>query len=93
MRRSIFYSLAVLAVVGTPPGVAMAGRSKVITHIRTYDIRRERQGADRAMDGPKHSFLTRAIAQTSYTVDFDFDRRATKRTSVIRGYRQRETRA
>lgn len=78
MRRSIFYSLAVLAVVGTPPGVAMAG-SKVITHIRTYDIEGESGKAlIEAMDksGPKHGFLTRAIAQTSYTVDWNFDLKA-----------------
>ncbi|WP_054308845.1 DUF922 domain-containing protein [Mesorhizobium sp. 1M-11] len=78
MRRSIFCSLAVLAVVGTLPGIAMAG-SKVVTHIRTYDIEGESGKAlIEAMDksGPKHGFLTRAIAQTSYTVEWDFDLKA-----------------
>lgn len=78
MRRSIFCSLAVLAVVGMLPGVAMAG-SKVITHVRTYDIEGESGRAlIQAMDksGPKHGFLTRAIAQTSYTIDWDFDLKA-----------------
>lgn len=78
MRRSIFCSLTLLAVAGTLPGIAMAG-SKVVTHIRTYDIEGESGRAlIEAMDksGPKHGFLTRAIAQTSYTVDWDFDLKA-----------------
>ncbi len=77
MGRSIFCSLALLAAIGAP-GVATAG-SKVITHIRTYDIAGESGKAlIDAMDksGPKHGFLTRAIAQTSYTVDWNFDLRA-----------------
>lgn len=77
MRCSIFCSLAVLAAMSTP-GIAVAG-SKVITHIRTYDIAGESGRAlIEAMDksGPKHGFLTRAIAQTSYTVDWNFDLKA-----------------
>ncbi|PLP59726.1 hypothetical protein CYK37_10520 [Mesorhizobium loti] len=77
MSRSVLCSLVVFAAACVP-GVAVAG-SKVVTHVRTYDIAGESgQALIDAMDksGPKHGFLTRAIAQTSYTVDWDFDLKA-----------------
>ena len=66
--------LAIGAVCGLAPS-ASAG-TKVLVKTRTYDITGTTgAGLVVAMDrrGPKHGFMTRAIAQTAYTVDWDFD--------------------
>ncbi|MBZ9795804.1 DUF922 domain-containing protein [Mesorhizobium sp. ES1-4] len=54
---------------------ASAG-TKLVVHVRSYDVAGN-TGADliEAMDrqGPKHGYMTRAIAETGYTVHWDLD--------------------
>ncbi|AZO42442.1 DUF922 domain-containing protein [Mesorhizobium sp. M7D.F.Ca.US.005.01.1.1] len=66
--------LAMGALFGSAP-VASAG-TRVVVKTRTYDITGTTGLALMgAMDrkGPKHGFMTHAIAQTGYTVDWDLD--------------------
>jgi predicted secreted Zn-dependent protease len=68
--------MVVFAVI--PPAAAGA---KVTVKTQTYDISGDSGRAlVRAMDrtGPRHGFMTRAIAQTSYTVDWDLQVRETR---------------
>ena len=67
----------IAAVAAVTPAVAGA---KVIIKTQSYDIAGESGRAlVMAMDqsGPRHGFMTRAIAQTSYTVDWDLQVRET----------------
>ena len=66
--------LAALAFVGAglQPGPAAAG-TKVVVRTKTYAVAGSTGAAlVKAMDrnGPRHGFMTRAIAQTTYTVDW-----------------------
>jgi predicted secreted Zn-dependent protease len=66
--------LAIGALFGSAPA-ASAG-TRVVVKTRTYDITGTTGLAlMEAMDrkGPKHGFMTHAIAQTGYTVDWDLD--------------------
>ena len=66
--------LAIGALFGSAPP-ASAG-TRVVVKTRTYDITGTTGLAlMEAMDrkGPKHGFMTHAIAQTGYTVDWDLD--------------------
>jgi len=70
--------LTCLVAIGAACGLAPAASAgtKVLVKTRTYDITGTTgAGLVVAMDrrGPKHGFMTRAIAQTAYTVDWDFD--------------------
>lgn len=73
MRRTVLTCLVAIGALCAPE--ALAG-TRVVVQTRTYDIT-GRSGATLvdAMDskGPKHGFMTRAIAQTAYTVDWDLD--------------------
>ncbi|MER9299718.1 DUF922 domain-containing protein [Mesorhizobium sp. M0621] len=75
MRVAVLACLmAIGAVCGSAPA-ASAG-TKVLVKTRTYDITGTTGLAlMKAMDrkGPKHGFMTHAIAQTGYTVDWDLD--------------------
>lgn len=75
MRLAVLACLvAIGALYGTAPA-AVAG-TKVLVKTRTYDITGTTGLAlMQAMDrkGPKHGFMTHAIAQTGYTVDWDLD--------------------
>jgi predicted secreted Zn-dependent protease len=70
--------LACLVAIGALCGSALAASagSRVVVKTRTYDITGTTGLAlMEAMDrkGPKHGFMTHAIAQTGYTVDWDLD--------------------
>jgi predicted secreted Zn-dependent protease len=75
-------STALLATVTAAAAVispAVAG-AKVVIKTQSYDISGDSGRAlVTAMDrtGPRHGFMTRAIAQTSYTVDWDLQVRET----------------
>lgn len=73
MRRTVLTCLVAIGALYAPE--ALAG-TKIVIQTRTYDITGG-SGATLvdAMDskGPKHGFMTRAIAQTAYTVDWDLD--------------------
>jgi predicted secreted Zn-dependent protease len=75
MRPAVLACLvAIGALCGTAPA-AVAG-TKVLVKTRTYDITGTTGLAlMEAMNrkGPKHGFMTHAIAQTGYTVDWDLD--------------------
>lgn len=71
-RPSISFLAIVLAALGatSPPAAA----AKILVKTRTYAVTGDSGAAlVKAMDrsGPRHGFMTRAIAQTSYTVDWD----------------------
>ncbi|MER9327690.1 DUF922 domain-containing protein [Mesorhizobium sp. M0152] len=73
MRRTILTCLAAIGALGAPE--ALAG-TKAVVQTRTYDIMGNSGAAlVEAMDskGPKHGFMTHAIAQTAYTVDWTLD--------------------
>ncbi len=70
--------LTCLVAIGTLCGFApsASAASKILVKTRTYEITGTTGAAlVEAMDhkGPKHGFMTRAIAQTGYTVDWDLD--------------------
>jgi predicted secreted Zn-dependent protease len=70
--------LACFVAIGALCGSALAASagSRVVVKTRTYDITGTTGLAlMEAMDrkGPKHGFMTHAIAQTGYTVDWDLD--------------------
>jgi predicted secreted Zn-dependent protease len=70
--------LTCLVAIGALCGLASAASAgtKVLIKTRTYDITGTTGAAlIEAMDrkGPKHGFMTHAIAQTGYTVDWDLD--------------------
>lgn len=73
--RSIAFKTMLAAVIGCfLVGPAEAG-VKVVTRTQTYPIvGATGQALVKAMDrnGPRRGFMTRAIAQTSYTVDWQF---------------------
>lgn len=75
MRLAVLtFGVAIAALCGSV-AAASAG-SKVVVKTRTYDITGTTGLAlMEAMDrkGPKHGFMTHAIAQTGYTVDWDLD--------------------
>lgn len=71
-------TLSVLTAIGALSGFASAAQAdvKVVVKTQTYDISGATgealvQSMDR--NGPRHGFMARAIAQTSYTKDWDFD--------------------
>lgn len=71
MRLAVLIFLAALGLSQVP--VALAG-TKLIVKTQTYDVTGETgEALLKAMDrnGPKHGFMTRAIAQTRYTVDWE----------------------
>lgn len=74
MRLTSLTMLAAACVLSCV-SAASAG-TKLIVHVRTYDVA-GKTGADlvEAMDrlGPKHGYMTRAIAETGYTVHWDLD--------------------
>ncbi|TPN41108.1 DUF922 domain-containing protein [Mesorhizobium sp. B2-3-3] len=55
---------------------AASAGTKIVVHVRNYDVA-GKTGAELvdAMDrqGPKHGYMTRAIAETGYTVHWDLD--------------------
>ncbi|QND65638.1 DUF922 domain-containing protein [Mesorhizobium loti] len=75
MRLAVLACLLTIgALFGSAPA-ASAG-TRVVVKTRTYDITGTTGLAlMEAMDrkGPKHGFMTHAIAQTGYTVDWDLD--------------------
>ncbi|MDX8512271.1 DUF922 domain-containing Zn-dependent protease [Mesorhizobium captivum] len=73
MRLAVLTCLAAIGVLCAPQ--ASAG-TRVLVQTRSYDIQGNSGAAlIAAMDGkgPKHGFMTHAIAQTAYTVDWDLD--------------------
>jgi predicted secreted Zn-dependent protease len=74
MRRMRLAILAACCVLSF--GTAASADIKLTVHVRTYDIS-GKTGAELvdAMDGlgPRHGYTTRAIAETSYAVHWDFD--------------------
>lgn len=71
MRRTVLTCLIVIGTLCAPE--AWAG-TRAIVQTRTYDIKGSSGTAFiEAMDskGPKHGFMTHAIATTAYTVDWD----------------------
>jgi predicted secreted Zn-dependent protease len=83
MRLAFSTSLIVPVVAATLVSGPAAAGVKIRTETRTYVVTGNSGAAlvdamDRA--GPRHGFMTRAIAQTSYTVDWDIQVRATDRT-------------
>ncbi|MFK0688564.1 DUF922 domain-containing protein [Mesorhizobium sp. IMUNJ 23033] len=75
MRLAVLTCLVAIAALCGSAAAASAG-SKVVVKTRTYDITGTTGLAlMEAMDrkGPKHGFMTHAIAQTGYTVDWDLD--------------------
>jgi len=74
MRMLVLFCVAI-ATAGGIVGTASAG-VKTLAKTRTYDITgRTGAGLVLAMNrsGPKQGFMTHAIAQTGYTVDWAFD--------------------
>ena len=70
--------LTCLVAIGTLCSFApsASAASKILVKTRTYEITGTTGAAlVEAMDhkGPKHGFMTRAIAQTGYTVDWELD--------------------
>ncbi|UCI06741.1 DUF922 domain-containing protein [Mesorhizobium sp. B1-1-8] len=68
--------LVCLVAIGALCAPAASAASRVLVQTRNYDIAGNSGAAlIEAMDskGPKHGFTTRAIAQTAYTVNWDFD--------------------
>ncbi|TIS93116.1 MAG: DUF922 domain-containing protein [Mesorhizobium sp.] len=75
MRLAVLTSLVAIGALCGVASAASAG-TKVLVKTRTYDITGTTGAAlIEAMDrkGPKHGFMTHAIAQTGYTSDWDFD--------------------
>lgn len=75
MRLAVLACLVAIGALCGPAPAALAG-TMVLVQTRTYDITGTTGLAlMEAMDrkGPKHGFMTRAIAQTGYTVDWDLD--------------------
>jgi predicted secreted Zn-dependent protease len=75
MRLAVLTCLVTIGALCGGVSVAAAG-TKVLIKTRTYDITGTTGAAlMEAMDrkGPKHGFMTHAIAQTGYTVDWDLD--------------------
>lgn len=73
MRRTAL-AFATAACVALPAGGALA-QAKVSITTKYYDVAgRSGVALIKAMDkkGPRHGFMTRAIAQTSYTVGWEF---------------------
>ncbi|MDX8446125.1 DUF922 domain-containing Zn-dependent protease [Mesorhizobium captivum] len=73
MRLAVLTCLVAIGALCAPQ--ASAG-TRVLVQTRTYDIAGNSGAAlIEAMDskGPKHGFMTHAIAQTAYTVDWDLD--------------------
>ncbi|MDX8491443.1 DUF922 domain-containing protein [Mesorhizobium sp. VK22B] len=73
MRLAVLTCLVAIGAMCAPQ--ASAG-TRVLVQTRTYDIAGNSGVAlIEAMDskGPKHGFMTHAIAQTAYTVDWDLD--------------------
>ncbi|PBC02594.1 DUF922 domain-containing protein [Mesorhizobium sp. WSM3860] len=71
MRMAALTCLVALGALCAPQ--ASAG-TRVLVQTRTYDIAGNSGGAlikAMASKGPKHGFMTRAIAQTAYTVDWE----------------------
>lgn len=76
---SLLVSVLAFATATSP---ALAG-AKVLVKTRTYAVAGDNGVAlVKAMDrsGPRHGFMTRAIAQTSYTVDWNLQVRTTHKT-------------
>jgi len=75
MRVLVLFCVAVIGVAFGTAGTASAG-VKTVVKTRTYDITGATgAGLVVAMNrrGPKHGFMTHAIAQTSYTADWSLD--------------------
>lgn len=75
MRLAVLACLVVIGAVCGSASMASAG-TRVLIKTRTYDITGNTGLAlMKAMDrkGPKHGFMTHAIAQTGYTVDWNLD--------------------
>ncbi|CDX18894.1 conserved exported hypothetical protein [Mesorhizobium sp. ORS 3324] len=73
MRLAVLTCLVAMGALCAPQ--AWAG-TRMLVQTRTYDIAGNSGAAlIEAMDskGPKHGFMTHAIAQTAYTVDWDLD--------------------
>lgn len=74
MRLGLIAALAALAALGTTADAA-AGGIAVETKIAAYPVA-GKSGEELLLQmnrkGPRHGFLTRAIAQTSYVVKWDF---------------------
>ncbi|MBN9218854.1 MAG: DUF922 domain-containing protein [Mesorhizobium sp.] len=73
-----FATLSALAAITALSGFASAAQAdvKVLVKTQTYDVAGATgEALIRSMDrnGPRHGFMARAIAQTSYTKDWDFD--------------------
>ena len=85
MRHSaiaLMGACAAVALMASPAAAAM----KSTVNTKHYDISGKSGGALlQAMDrrGPKHGFLTRAIAQTSYTVGWDIEWARKNRTCKV----------
>lgn len=75
MRLAVLVCLLAIGALFCSAPAASAG-TRVVVKTRTYDITGTTGLAlMQAMDrkGPKHGFMTHAIAQTGYTVDWDLD--------------------
>lgn len=86
MRLATSAFLATIGVICAYPSAASAGVNAVI-NTQTYDISGTTGDAlVAAMNrkGPRHGFMARAIAQTRYTKDWDFDFVKTKGSCRIR---------
>ncbi|WP_027053386.1 DUF922 domain-containing Zn-dependent protease [Mesorhizobium erdmanii] len=73
MRRIVLTCLVAIGALCAPEAVA---GTRAVVQTRTYDIAGSSGAAlVEAMDskGPRHGFMTRAIATTAYTVDWDLD--------------------
>jgi len=73
MRRIVLTCLVAIGALCAPE--ALAG-TRAVVQTRTYDIAGSSGAAlVEAMDskGPRHGFMTHAIATTAYTVDWDLD--------------------
>ncbi|UVK53793.1 DUF922 domain-containing protein [Mesorhizobium sp. AR02] len=73
MRRMVMTCLVAIGALCAPE--ALAG-TRAVVQTRTYDITGSSGAAlVEAMDskGPRHGFMTHAIATTAYTVDWDLD--------------------
>jgi predicted secreted Zn-dependent protease len=71
-------ALSILTAIGALSSFASAARAdvKILVKTQTYDVAGATgEALIRSMDrnGPRHGFMARAIAQTSYTKDWDFD--------------------
>ena len=75
MRRTVLTCLVAIAALCAPE--ALAG-TRAVVQTRTYDVVGSSGAAlVDAMDskGPRHGFMTHAIATTAYTVDWNLDAR------------------